>query len=710
MADSNNKKTQQHGTSEPRQPPPPDVPAQNTRQRSGSATGERQVAAQAAATRTKTEAPKPDVRRRTDEPRAATTTARGTENPDTIRNANVINPERGDDNSQVETTKQRAVTSQQSAEQATRDVKPERFADDYHYRQEFRTSPLRGQINYEQFLERFVTDSRVTALFQRRNVEDQNYQQPNTATHSPNIQYYVPAPPLPPGQPQTVPNVVLAQTPTRPPPVQNLALPAPLRTPGRQPELDVRTPHVPMADPLSTSTPRDGMNSYLRRNQQRGNVPNVGDVNAVTNNRANVDNQFDVVFEETPKPAPRGAAFGQRNVSVVNDVAPVDESINDRHTGSAGRMRVTVPTFNGQNFHVFRPMFDSIVAATGWNEEQRNLQLQSAMRGEARTTMMLLRPDRWTYDNIMTLMETHFVKTTSYADVQTEVFLMKRKPNQTLRQFAVAIKIACQKAMLPEAECERLARQAFVLGLSDYPELRGYIERKDKQKDNLQSALDIALNWEREHCVLTTSRVAAKLELDNDNSTVSREIDRLDKYHKNSGRESDRVKALEEQVKKLAEQLAAANVGDVKPGEKKKAEGQQADRRRYRDDDRQRRDRRQGGWNRYGDRDRRWRRDRREGSPRREYPRNRFPRIRECHVCDEQAANLCETHAATSQTAATPATEPCTSKPANQQQSREKSIKETRASQGRDSSEHHCTYEPTDDEYYDRTSDDTDRE
>ena len=57
-------------------------------------------------------------------------------------------------------------------------------------------------------------------------------------------------------------------------------------------------------------------------------------------------------------------------------------------------------------------------------------------------------------------------------------------------------------------EREWLVRSTFVWGLSDYPDMIAFIDRECQNKKDSQEAIDLAIRYERDYMVSSTSRVA----------------------------------------------------------------------------------------------------------------------------------------------------------------------------------------------------------
>ena len=91
----------------------------------------------------------------------------------------------------------------------------------------------------------------------------------------------------------------------------------------------------------------------------------------------------------------------------------------------------------------------------------------------------------------------------SYHDAIDEAAAMRRKPDETPYQFAIAVKKALEKTDIPERKRNELTRHYFVRGLTKVQQ-KSYIDRKDKDKSDLHLALRLAVKWEVENCAAVT--------------------------------------------------------------------------------------------------------------------------------------------------------------------------------------------------------------
>ena len=237
---------------------------------------------------------------------------------------------------------------------------------------------------------------------------------------------------------------------------------------------------------------------------------------------------------------------------MVETTSTSDES----RGGGKPRYNFRLPTFGGKKFHVFKVMFESAAEDMGWNEKQKCSHLVHALRDEPQELIASINRKDWTTKGLMDELERAYVKNKSYATVQTELYDMRRKPDQTIYHFAAQIQSAARQADITDEEREWLMRSAFVLGLSEYAELRSYIERKCGEKRDFKTAVDLALQFERERHAPAPSRLAAQVSAAD--STASAEVNR---FHDVSSQQQHMAQKQQSQisdpvVKKLQQDLA----------------------------------------------------------------------------------------------------------------------------------------------------------
>ena len=228
-------------------------------------------------------------------------------------------------------------------------------------------------------------------------------------------------------------------------------------------------------------------------------------------------------------------------------------------------INLKVPRFNGKNFHIFKPRFEAVARRRGLNDEQKCDLLTQVLEGDAERVLAWVLPEHWSYETLMKEAELQFTDNKSYSDVLTELLYMRRKAGESLHEFAHKVQQTSRQAEMREEERQRLTRQAFVIGLADYPLMRAYVEREDKTKDSLRTAVALAVKYEKEHCMEKTDRTTAKVTTetqhdDNDEADVNRFFTQRGQSYRGRGRGGFHggrdQRTLEDEIAKLREEMA----------------------------------------------------------------------------------------------------------------------------------------------------------
>ena len=233
-----------------------------------------------------------------------------------------------------------------------------------------------------------------------------------------------------------------------------------------------------------------------------------------------------------------------------------------------------VPIFKGKDFHVFKPMFEAVAKRRGWSDSEKCDQLQQALQDKAARVLSWVDPKQWTYENLMKETEAQFGETQSYADTLNKMLAMRLAPGQSLHEFAHQIQTISREAEMDGEERGRLTRQAFVIGLTEYPGMRGYIEREDKKRDCLRTAVELAVKYTRDHCTESTARTAAqvtteKTDIDtSDNADVNRfQAQRGRQHYRGRGGYNQRQQHhidYDEEIAKLREEIECLKISKDK--------------------------------------------------------------------------------------------------------------------------------------------------
>ena len=297
-------------------------------------------------------------------------------------------------------------------------------------------------------------------------------------------------------QPLTATRSVTITTPTGITEVEHSA-----ERPFRFGEATPRQPIAADTAPLDTSTPKATTSQQAQGSKtKKSTPPNVSRKNKGKQTRRDkARNEVLYVCGDTTHDDSREATL--MSTSTTSDV---DTSRYERK-----RSKVRTPTFNGKHFHIFKEMFLATARDAGWSDEEKDKQLRYALRGDAKLVLgQLGSSENWTCDKIFPILEEVHARTKSYVTVQNEMNGMKRRPDQTIHEFATQVREAARPARVSAEERDYLVRSVFTLGLSDYPDMVTFIDRESKSVRDSQEAIDLAVRYERDYMVSSTSRVA----------------------------------------------------------------------------------------------------------------------------------------------------------------------------------------------------------
>ena len=136
---------------------------------------------------------------------------------------------------------------------------------------------------------------------------------------------------------------------------------------------------------------------------------------------------------------------------------------NARRKYGEGKLRL--PLFDGHDWPGFIKQFEACVRYYKWSDHEKAMRLAMSMVGEARLALMSTRTPHWSYATLRKHLEARFGKCTRYAQTQTELFAVKREPDQSLQEFYDAICSIADTANVTAAESEKLVYTAFMHGL-----------------------------------------------------------------------------------------------------------------------------------------------------------------------------------------------------------------------------------------------------
>ena len=164
--------------------------------------------------------------------------------------------------------------------------------------------------------------------------------------------------------------------------------------------------------------------------------------------------------------------------------------------GNVPAMRM--PTYEGGNWSAFKQQFEKLSRYYGWDDETKAAQLHTNIRGTAADAIGFEDSWLWTYDELITHLEKRHGRTKKYVDVLNETCAQYRKQDETLTQWHDRVIKIANQAPLTAAQYRYVTYQGFTYGLRSYPDLQSWVLNKDT-KGTLQSAIDLAEEWEDEH-------------------------------------------------------------------------------------------------------------------------------------------------------------------------------------------------------------------
>ena len=222
------------------------------------------------------------------------------------------------------------------------------------------------------------------------------------------------------------------------------------------------------------------------------------------------------------------------------------------------RGKINVPTFDGKDYAVFKQLFMANVESSRWSETEKLQHLLNALRGPAKTVLTLLDDQQVTYDKLWKMLEDRYGASRSYTDVVDEMKALKRKPDQGLHDFLIDVKRTLRRTKCSDEERARLTRHFFVQGLPNR-EQRAFIDRKDKNRNDVIKALTLAQKYEQRHSTVAVEQVKSGAADVKVSETVEDVADVNRFYHSgNQGtdvRGENRYAKLERENKELRELL-----------------------------------------------------------------------------------------------------------------------------------------------------------
>ena len=331
-------------------------------------------------------------------------------------------------------------------------------------------------------------------------------------------------------------------------------------------------------DPLDTSTPKASTSTSAaqRRGDRQSSGPQATYVStrksrgAKRRSKANYEVVYDGEYDTSRDETVDGSMMSTSSTSDTTYRKP---------RRSASQMRTPVFDGNEQEYHIFRELFLATARDAGWSEIEKGTQLRLALRKKAKNVLGPLgSSENWTFDRVLSALDGVYARQKSYATVQIQMRDMKRKADQTIHDFATQVRDAARPASMTHEEREWLVRSTFVLGLSDYPDMIAFIDRECQNKKDSQEAIDLAIRYERDYMVSSTSRVAQQQASAAQVDTEEADVNWMYRQGRQNyqGRQMSIMERMEKKIQELTEKLETVMTKTGATKEEKTTQGQSA--------------------------------------------------------------------------------------------------------------------------------------
>ena len=157
-----------------------------------------------------------------------------------------------------------------------------------------------------------------------------------------------------------------------------------------------------------------------------------------------------------------------------------------------------MPLFDGVDWAGFMSQFEACNEYYRWNEKTKAVRLYTSIIGAARKSLGSARAGSWSYDRLKRHMEVRYGKNKPFAQIQRELFALKRGADQSLYAFHDEIIAAADTANIPDEQREQLVYTAFVYGLRSNTHMHRWVSRRDTV-GTIESALELAEAYEDEY-------------------------------------------------------------------------------------------------------------------------------------------------------------------------------------------------------------------
>ena len=157
-----------------------------------------------------------------------------------------------------------------------------------------------------------------------------------------------------------------------------------------------------------------------------------------------------------------------------------------------------MPLFDGGDWAGFMSQFEACINYYGWTEKTKTIRLYTSIVGEARKTLGAVNANTWTYTQLKKHMEVRYGRSKVYAQIQSELLSLLRKPGQTLHAYYDELVAASYTANIPEGKRVELIHTAFVFGLRGNQHMHRWVTKRERGS-TIEAALEAAEAYEDEY-------------------------------------------------------------------------------------------------------------------------------------------------------------------------------------------------------------------
>ena len=198
--------------------------------------------------------------------------------------------------------------------------------------------------------------------------------------------------------------------------------------------------------------------------------------------------------------------------SKTNGVTPVhnrseggSSARSDKRKSAAVEKFNNFPTFDGTgDVDEFIDAFLCIVEAKEMDEQQQAVILRMCVKGKAARVINNIKDSSNKIPVQLYALRSRFGTKKSFTTVANELKEMRRRPMQSVEDFAGDVEDVAHRAAMPDQKRGELCRSTFVSGLNNLA-MAHYIDKHDEKKDSIEHALFLAKNYEFEFGTATST-------------------------------------------------------------------------------------------------------------------------------------------------------------------------------------------------------------